>query len=126
MQSVKYIDLLKEQQLLPNDFAASKKLGWTSGQISQYRNGKRIMDNEACLQLAIELKVDPMQIIMAADIDRAARAGQRSMWEVFMTRTAGAASVFALVSVTYLLTPSPANAAPALDLDSGKLYIMLN
>lgn len=124
MLSRKYLDLLKERESLKNDLALGKYLGWASSTVSQYSTGKRIMDNEACIKLAMALNVEPVQIIMAADIDRANRAGQRSMWEVFMTKTATAGSLFALVSVTNLLTPSPAKAAPVLNIDAGKLYIM--
>ena len=109
MRSVKFIDQLMEQKKLKNDVAVCKELGWSSGQISQYRKGKNIMNNEACLQLALALNIDPLQIIMAADMDRAERTGQRSLWEVFSMRGAAnklATSMMAgFVSVNLFLTP---------------------
>jgi hypothetical protein len=112
MKSVRYIDLAIEAGQHKNDFALSRKLGWSSGAISQYRSGKRVMDNEACIAIAMEANTDPLKVIMAADIDRAERAGQHSLWEVFMQRTSIAASVLAVAGVTFFLTPSSSEAAP--------------
>ncbi len=114
MKSVEFIDQALAKGQHKNDFALSKKLEWSSGKISQYRTGKRIMDNEACIALALEIGIDPMKIIMAADIDRAERAGQHSLWEVFSRRTSLAAAILLCVVVNLFLTPTPAEAAPAL------------
>lgn len=81
MKSAEFINQLIEQNNLKNDSAASKFLNWSSGQMSQYRTGKRIMDNEAAIQLAIALNINPLAVIMAADIDRAQKAGKSSAWE---------------------------------------------
>lgn len=72
------------------------------------------MDNEACLAVALKLGIDPIKIIMAADIDRAERAGQHSLWEVFSQRMATAASVALIGCVTFFVTPDNAQAAPRL------------
>ncbi len=124
MKSVKFIDDAIIKSGLKNDFALCKKIGWSSGQMSQYRNGKRIMDNEACIALALEIGIDPMRIIMAADIDRAERAGQKSLWEVFSQRTATAVSALLFVLVNLSLTPTQSDAAPVLKNDTATLYIM--
>jgi hypothetical protein len=116
MKSVVFLDKLIAAKGLKNDLALANHMGWSSGRMSQYRTGKRIMENETCIQVALELGMEtPMQVIMAADIDRAEKAGQRSLWEVFsrrMATTAAPASlaVFGAVlggSVTKFVT-SPA------------------
>lgn len=88
----------------------AKHMGWSSGRMSQYRTGKRIMDNELCVRLAMELDMEnPLPIIMAADMDRAERAGQRSLWEVFSPRMAHSATtilVLATAGVTNFVTPT--------------------
>lgn len=114
MKSTKYLDRAIKELNLKNDSGLAREMEWPTSKISQYRTGKRTMDNEACLALAIKLGIDPMPIIMAADIDRAERTGQHSLWEVFSRRTATAASVLAVVLVNFLLTPTPSEAAPAL------------
>lgn len=112
MHSVKYIDMAVKQCGYRNDSALAKKLGWSSGAISMYRSGKRVMDDEACLALALELGISPLEIIGAACLDRAEKSGQKSLWEVFMNRAAMTAGAVLVASgVNLFLTPAPANAA---------------
>jgi len=112
MKSLKYVDLLAEKHNLKNDVAICKLLNWSSGQISQYRSGKRIMDDEACLALALALNVNPMEIIGAACIDRAEKTGQHSLWEVFMQRMAATAAsvILGLVAISGFTAPDTAQA----------------
>ncbi len=113
MKSVKYLDRVLQEKGFKNDFTLSKHLGWSSGAISMYRTGKRVMDDEACLAVALELNINPMEIVGAACMDRAEKTGQKSLWEVFMSRTAQAtaASVLASLTVTLFLTlPQPVQA----------------
>jgi hypothetical protein len=124
MKSVKFLDQAIEKHGLKNDLALAKKLGWSSGKISQYRSAKRFMDNEACVALALCLECDPLPIIMAADMDRAERAGQHSLWEVFTQRMAIAGS--ALLVVNLFLTPTPSEAAPVLKPVSATICLMSN
>lgn len=128
MHSVKYLDMLKEQLGLKNDLALSNHLGWNSGKTSQYRTGKRVMDDEACLALALALNINPMEIIGAACIDRAQQVGQKSLWTVFIERAAATATTAALaISVNLFLTPNNAEAStysPYSPAASSCLYIM--
>lgn len=103
MRSERYLDAVKERHGLTSDTALAEFLGVTQAGISHYRSGRRTMDNETCLRIAQALDMaDPMPIIMAADMDRAERAGQRSLWEVFSKRMpmqAAPASLAVLVAV---------------------------
>ena len=91
MKSTKFLeDLSKLTGKSDRQLAA--QLGMSSAAISHYRTGKRIMDNEACLAVALALGIDPGKVIMAADMDKAERLGQHSLWEVFIQRTAAPAS----------------------------------
>ncbi|CAJ0724405.1 hypothetical protein [Ralstonia mannitolilytica] len=117
MRSVKYLDAVMQAHSIKNDRKLAEFLGVATNTISQWRSGKRTMDNEACLRLAQLLDMEsPMPIIMAADMDRAERAGQRSLWEVFSPRMAHSGLMAVLVAlglgVTNFVTPSPAEAAP--------------
>lgn len=128
MKSVKYLlDLQKKLDL--NDTALGKRLNVTQAAISQYKAGKRIMDDETCLAVAMQLDIDPLQIVGAACIDRAQKSGQSSLWEIFMSRTAAtAASALIFGSVTLFLTPNDANAATSPEgqhaPNADRLYIM--
>jgi len=112
MKSTQYLDKLMSEKKLKNDAALAKFLELGKSNISQYRSGTRIMDNETCLKVALALEIDPIQIIMAADLDRAERTGQRSLWEVFSMKGATeklASSMMAgFVAVNLFLTPDPA------------------
>ncbi|KHL05309.1 hypothetical protein KOL72_15315 [Ralstonia sp. B265] len=117
MRVEKFLNDAIARHNLKNDTALAQLLGVSQNAVSQYRSGARTMDNEMCLRLAQLLDMEnPMPIIMAADMDRAERAGQRSLWEVFSPRMAHSGPVALLVSlglgVTNFVTPSPAEAAP--------------
>ncbi|WP_286758205.1 helix-turn-helix domain-containing protein, partial [Ralstonia sp. RL] len=111
MRVEKYLDDAITRHGLKNDTALAKLLGVRQNAVSQYRSGTRTMDNEMCLRLAQLLDMEnPMPIIMAADMDRAERAGQRSLWEVFSPRMAHSGLMAVLVAlglgVTNFVTPS--------------------
>ncbi len=115
MQSVKYLDQAISTLGLKNDSALAKHFGWSSGAMSQYRAGKRVMDDEACLAVAMALELDErqtMRLLMAAGMDRAEKAGQQSLWSVFSQRMAAtAASALLATGVTLFLTPENAEAS---------------
>lgn len=94
------------------DAELANKLGISRAAISHYTTGRRVMDDEACLAVALQLGLDPMEVLGAAFLDRAEKTGQRSLWEVFMNRAAATAgAVLVASSVNVFLTPNPANAA---------------
>lgn len=118
MRIEKYLDQAIERHGLKNDSKLAEMLGVVQSAVSHYRTGRRTADNEVCLRLAQLLEMEnPLPIIMAADMDRAERAGQHSLWEVFSTRMAASNATAALLlvlvaSATNFVAPSPAKAAP--------------
>jgi len=111
MKSVKFLTDLQARKSV-NDSQLAKLLGVTQAAVSHYKSGRRIMDDEACLAVALQLEVDPMQVLGAAFLDRAEKTGQKSLWEVFMSRTAMTAGAVLVASgVNLFLTTPPANAA---------------
>lgn len=114
MKSVKYLEQMKEKFGLKTDSALAERLGVNKSAVSQYMSGKRVMDEETCLAVAMALEINPLEVMMAAGIDRAEKTGQKSLWQVFSQRTAQAASVALVGAVTLFLTPAPSEAAPAL------------
>lgn len=130
MKSVKFLETLQAEKNL-NDSEVALLLKKSKSSISQYKSGARVMDEEMCLALAMELNIDPIAIIAAAGMDRAEKSGQKSLWEVFMMRTqtiktAGVSALLCLVFVTNLLTVPEAKAAPAMDVKNNSVYIMSN
>jgi len=118
MRTSKFLDEIMSKKGFKRDKQLAEWLEITAAAVAQYRSGARTMDNEKCLKIALELDIEPMKVIMASDLDKAERAGQKSIWEVFMTRTqtiksAGVSAALACVLVTNFLTAQEAKAAPA-------------
>jgi predicted transcriptional regulator len=131
MRTSKFLDEVMSKQGFKRDKQLAEWLDVTAAAIAQYRSGARTMDNEKCLKIALELDIEPMKVIMASDLDKAERAGQKSIWEIFMSRTqtvktAGVSALLCFVFVTNILTSQEAKAAPALDfkgtIDIDNLY----
>nr|WP_315468243.1 Cro/Cl family transcriptional regulator [uncultured Undibacterium sp.] len=121
MKSVKFLETLQSEKNL-NDSEVAQLLKKSKSSISQYKSGARVMDEEMCLALAMELDIDPLKIIAAAGMDRAEKSGQKSLWEVFMTRTqtaktAGVSALLCFVFVINFMTTQEAKAAPVLALN---------
>lgn len=130
MKSVKYIDQVRAKHGLKTDAEVAELLGISRGAVSHYSTGRRIMDEETCLAVALALELNPMEVMMAAGIDRAEKAGQQSLWSVFSQRMAATAATVAIASaVTLFLTPQNAEArtysSPSAQ-NSYQIYIMSN
>ena len=110
MRSEKYLNAVLERHGLKNDKELALFLGLVASAISHYRTGRRAMDNETCLRIAQALGMDdPMPVIMAADMDRAERAGQHSLWEVFSKRIAAPATPASLAALAVVIGDSVTN-----------------
>lgn len=117
MRFGKYLDDLTRIKNFQTAKELADWLGVTPPAVSQYKSNVRSPENEICIKIAMEINVDPMEVIMAADLDRAERAGQHSAWEIFLERTkAAAASVLVFLvaalsaNVTNFVTPTTAQA----------------
>ena len=115
MKSVKYLDAVMKAHGLKTDAELCRFMGWSHSAANNYRKGISFMNNEACLAVARALDMqDPLPIIMAADLDRAERAGQKSLWEVFSARMAHSTAVAVLaVGVAAMATSGKSVARPA-------------
>ena len=88
MKSTKYLQRVAEKYKLTTKSAIAEKLGLSKQALSNYLSETRVMDEESCLAVAMALEINPVEVMMAAGIDRAERTGQKSLWEVFMNKTA--------------------------------------
>ncbi|NVD97951.1 helix-turn-helix transcriptional regulator [Massilia sp. BJB1822] len=112
MKSVKYLEDVRTKYGLKTDAALAMKLGKSAPAVSQYMKGIRVMDEETCLAVALALDINPVEIMMAAGIDRAEKTGQKSLWTIFSQRMAAtAASALLAAGVTLFLTPQNAEAS---------------
>jgi transcriptional regulator with XRE-family HTH domain len=117
MKSVSdYLDAVKKRLDLPSDYAAAKALGVTPSAISKYRLGRASFDDLTCLRVAEILGIDEIEVIAAANAQRANDPRIRRVWENVWGKATGAA-VTALITVSTLglaAAPSPARSAPVL------------
>jgi transcriptional regulator with XRE-family HTH domain len=123
-----YLDDVKRRLDLPSDYALQQSLGISKSAISLLRNGKTFFDDATALRIANILDIDPLEVVAAANAERARNSDVRHMWENVWGKAAGAmaTTAFAACIVGLAAAPSPAQSAP-LELDNGaRVWIMSN
>jgi transcriptional regulator with XRE-family HTH domain len=86
MKTVDYLDAVKTRHRLPSDYALAKRLGVAPANISSYRSGRRIIDDDMALAIALELAINPLQVIATANAERAKTPEQRARWSGVMEK----------------------------------------
>lgn len=84
--TLQYLDQAKERLHLPSDYALSKKLGVTTSAISNYRSGRSRIDDDVALKVAQILGLNPLEVIAAANVERAKTDEMRDMWRGLMEK----------------------------------------
>jgi len=59
---------------------ASKVLGISRATVSRYRRGDCIFDDEVCFAIATILDINPLEVVIAAHLERAKDAKTRAKW----------------------------------------------
>lgn len=80
----KSADYLREALEKMGDVSQNKKaaaLGVSSGGMSLYLSGERIMDDFACIMVAKVLGIDGMIVIAAAQMEREKNQARKEVWE---------------------------------------------
>ena len=101
--TIEFLDAVKEKLGITSDYALAKQLGFPLSTMSNYRTGRRIIDDDAALEVAMALEVNPLQVIAAANIERAKTPEQRARWS-------GVVEKFSLSFNLLLLGASPRRA----------------
>lgn len=100
MLSIKYLDDTKKKLGVSSDYALAKQTGISQEAISQYRNGKRVMDDYTAAKLAEVLEIDPLEVIATANADREKDENRANFWRVLAKkRAAPIAAILLLVGV---------------------------
>ena len=127
--TIQYLDAYKAKLHLASDYAAAKALGITRAAVSKYRNGHGGFDDETAVRLAEALEINPLEVIAAANGERARDDNSKRFWERVWGKSTGAATTASVAAVFILglaAAPSPANSTP-LELDNGALvHVMSN
>lgn len=78
--TIEFLDAVKEKHGIASDYALAKRLGFPLSTMSNYRTGRRILDDDAALAVAQALGAHPLQVIAAANAERSKTPEQRARW----------------------------------------------
>lgn len=124
MNSREYLLEVKKRLPRQSDYALAKCLGVRQQTVSNYMNGKRIIDDTTALKVARILGEDPMKIIAAANADRETGEAKKK-WENFYKQLGGMAAGL-MITVISILSPTDVEAAPVGKAKGESVYIMLS
>lgn len=80
MKASKWIDRVKVKKNLPSDYAAAKLLGMTQSAISVLRVRESTLSDEASLNVAMSLEIDPVIVLIDQALERAKTDETRNAW----------------------------------------------
>ena len=86
MNTPEYLDAVKRHLGIASDYALAKHLGFSQSAMSSYRTGRRVFDDDAALTVAQALGVNPLQVIAAANAERAKTPEQKARWSDVMEK----------------------------------------
>lgn len=88
MNTLEYLDEAKNRLGLPSDYALSKALGLTTSAISNYRAGRSRIDDDVALKLANLTGRNPLEVIAAANFERAKTPEMKAIWQGLLSKVA--------------------------------------
>lgn len=115
MDSVEFLDAVRELRGLDSDNKLAAYLGINRGHLSQYRTRRRKLDPRACEKIALALGVDSEYVLASVQAERAKRTSEREAWLRLaqLAKKAHAAALAGFAILVGLSVPSPAEAANA-------------
>lgn len=81
-----YLDSVKLKLGLPSDYALAKYWAVSKQHISEYRNGKRTLGDERALEVARILGINPVEVFIAIQCQRAKSDQVKQVWGEFMEK----------------------------------------
>ena len=84
--TIEFLDAVKEKLGITSDYALAKRLGFSLSTVSNYRTGRRILDDDAALDIAMALEVHPFEVIASVNAERAKTPEQRERWSGVMEK----------------------------------------
>jgi predicted transcriptional regulator len=109
MNTRRYLDRCRRLTESGSDYAVAKLLGVSEDAINGYRTGRRCMDNNTCRKIAETLGVPLVDVIVAAEIERAKNAQDRAAWRKWLKRSVRVALVAGLVVADAVYFPATGN-----------------
>lgn len=112
MEINELLDLAKTKANLKSDYALAKVLGIKTGQMSEYRTGKRHPGNEEAVKLATLAGLDEIRVIAEIEMRTANTEKKKEFWRQYI-ELRGLAPCLAMTALaaTIMLTPTHADAS---------------
>ena len=86
MNTLQYLDAVKAKRGITSDYELAKVLGVAQPNISSYRSGRRIFDDDMALQVAVELEINPLAVIATANEERSKTPEQKARWRAILEK----------------------------------------
>jgi transcriptional regulator with XRE-family HTH domain len=86
MNTLEYLAACKKRLGIESDYALAKALGVSQQAVSSYRSGNSKINDDVALTVAEILDVNPLQVIAAANAERAKTDEQRARWTGLMEK----------------------------------------
>ncbi|WP_300750625.1 DUF3693 domain-containing protein [Janthinobacterium sp.] len=84
--TIQFLDAVKEKLGIESDYALAKRLGFSLSTVSNYRTGRRVLDDDAALTIALALDIHPFNVIASVNAERAKTPEQRARWSGVMEK----------------------------------------
>lgn len=104
MNTIEYLQAVKTRLEITSDYALAARLGITRSAVSKLQQGGVSFSDDVALTIADILNVHPLQVIAAANAERAKTPEQRARWSGVMEK-------FSLSFNLLLLGASPRQAS---------------
>ena len=89
MNTIELLEAVKVRRGVESDYALAKVLGVTQQAVSSYRAGNSKISDDVALTVAEILQLHPLQVIAAANAERAKTAAQKAKWVGLMEKFSG-------------------------------------
>jgi len=118
-----YLDSVKAKKHFSSDYQLAKFLGESPTRLSNYRTRGSAFDDEMAVKVADVLGIDPMEVIIAANLQRAKRPEQKEFWQRVGQRFSALLLTVSIGLISFsVTTPQPVQAADSVQ----SFTIMLN
>lgn len=85
MTTLEYLDAVKKRLGISSDYALAKRLGVTRSAVSKFQNGA-VFGDDVAVTVAEILQIHPMEVISAANAERAKTPEQKARWVGLMEK----------------------------------------
>lgn len=108
--AIRYLDALKARMGGVSDYRLAQILGISKQRLSKYRNEEDSFGTETAEKVAKALEIDPDEVVVAVQIDRAKTPEERARWESILKKCTSLSAAL-LLAFAVAGTPAPAQAS---------------